>query len=146
VQDLDKLKKEKSLKVYEGRENRVIFIGMDQNRGRIALSDVKGKNPFKDKRVRQAMYQAVDVNALKTTVMRGLSVPTAINLPAPVQAGIPASIGQALSGGTRSPRRSCSPSRDTRTASPSPSIAQRPLHQRRAYLHRARRQCGRRSA
>ena len=50
---------------------------------------VKGKNPFKDKRVRQAMYQAVDVNALKTSVMRGLSVPTAINLPAPKGAGIP---------------------------------------------------------
>jgi peptide/nickel transport system substrate-binding protein len=44
---------------------------------------VKGKNPFKDKRVRQAFYQAIDVNAINKTVMRGLSVPTAINLPTP---------------------------------------------------------------
>ena len=66
VQDLDKFRQEKKLKVYEGRENRVIFIGMDQNRDELLYSDVKGKNPFKDKRVRQAMYEAVDVNALKT--------------------------------------------------------------------------------
>ena len=92
VQDLEKFRQDKKLKVYEGRENRVIFIGMDQNRDELLYSDVKGKNPFKDKRVRQAMYQAVDVNALKTSVMRGLSVPTAINLPAPKGAGIPDSM------------------------------------------------------
>jgi peptide/nickel transport system substrate-binding protein len=32
--------------------------------------DVKGKNPFKDVRVRRAMYQAIDVEALKRSVMR----------------------------------------------------------------------------
>ncbi len=89
VQDLDKLKQDRNVKVYEGRENRIIFVGMDQNRDELLYSDVKGKNPFKDKRVRQALYQATDVNALKTAVMRGLSVPTAINLPAPKGAGIP---------------------------------------------------------
>ena len=89
MQAIEKLKQEKNLKVWEGKENRVIFIGMDQARDELLYSDVKGKNPFKDKRVRLALYQAVDVNALKTTVMRGLSVPTAINLPAPKQAGIP---------------------------------------------------------
>src|SRR5436190_1500503 len=92
VQDLEKFKQDKKLKVYEGRENRIIFIGMDQNRDELLYSDVKGKNPFKDKKVRQAMYQAVDVQALKTAVMRGLSVPTAINLPAPKGAGIPDSM------------------------------------------------------
>jgi peptide/nickel transport system substrate-binding protein len=39
---------------------------------------VKGRNPFKDKRVREAMQAAIDVTALKTQVMRGLSVPTAV--------------------------------------------------------------------
>jgi peptide/nickel transport system substrate-binding protein len=89
VQDLDKLKSDKSLKVYEGRENRVIFIGMDQARDELLYSDVKGKNPFKDKRVRMALYQSTDVEAIKRSVMRGLSVPTAINLSAPKAAGIP---------------------------------------------------------
>ena len=77
------------IRVYEGRENRVIFLGMDQARDELLYSNVKGKNPFKDKRVRQAFYQAIDVNAINKAVMRGLSVPTAINLPNPVRAGIP---------------------------------------------------------
>jgi peptide/nickel transport system substrate-binding protein len=89
AQDLARLKQERKLTVFEGRENRVIFIGMDQARDQLLYSDVKGKNPFKDKRVRMAIYQTTDVEALKRTVMRGLSVPTAINLPAPKAAGIP---------------------------------------------------------
>jgi peptide/nickel transport system substrate-binding protein len=89
VQDIDRLKKDKAVKVYEGRENRVIMLQMDQARDELLYSNVKGKNPFKDKRVRQAFYQAIDVNAIHKTVMRGLAVPTAINLPNPEKAGIP---------------------------------------------------------
>ncbi|APV49937.1 ABC transporter substrate-binding protein [Betaproteobacteria bacterium GR16-43] len=89
VQDVEKLKQDKNLKVYEGRENRIIFLGFDQNRDELLYSNVKGKNPFKDKRVRQAFYQAIDVNAIQKSVMRGLSVPTAVNLPNPERAGIP---------------------------------------------------------
>src|SRR3954466_6528121 len=89
VQDIDKLKQDKSVKVYEGRENRIIFLQMDQARPELLYSNVKGKNPFKDVRVRQAFYQAIDVNAINKSVMRGLSVPTAINLPNPDKAGIP---------------------------------------------------------
>jgi peptide/nickel transport system substrate-binding protein len=89
VQDIDKIKQDKNIKVYEGRENRVIFLQMDQARDELLYSSVKGKNPFKDKRVRQAFYQAIDVEAIKRSVMRGLSVPTAFNLPNPEKAGIP---------------------------------------------------------
>jgi peptide/nickel transport system substrate-binding protein len=91
VQDIDKLKQEKGVKLYEGRENRVIFLQMDQARDELLYSSVKGKNPFKDVRVRKAFYQAIDVNAISKTVMRGLSIPTAINLPNPEKAGIPKS-------------------------------------------------------
>jgi peptide/nickel transport system substrate-binding protein len=91
-QDVDKLKRDKNVKVYEGRENRIVFFGMDQARDELLYSNVKGKNPFKDKRVRQAFYQAIDVNAINKAVMRGLSVPTAINLPNPTKAGVPASM------------------------------------------------------
>jgi peptide/nickel transport system substrate-binding protein len=91
-QDIDKLKQDKNVKVYEGRENRIIFLGMDQGRDELLYSNVKGKNPFKDKRVRQAVYQAIDVEAIKKTVMRGLSNPTAVNLPNPDKAGIPKSM------------------------------------------------------
>jgi len=53
---------------------------------------VKGKNPFKDRRVRLALWQAIDTEAIRTQVMRGLSVPTAIPLPDPKASGIPASM------------------------------------------------------
>ncbi len=89
VQDVDKLKQEKTLKVFEGRETRIVFIGMDQARDELLYSNIKGKNPFKDRRVRMAMYQAIDIEAIKRSVMRGLSVPTAIVLSAPTAAGIP---------------------------------------------------------
>jgi peptide/nickel transport system substrate-binding protein len=97
VQDVERLRSDSKIKLYEGVENRIIFVGMDQARDELLYSNVKGKNPFKDKRVRLAMYQAVDVNAIKTAVMRGLSVPTAINLHAPLSSaagGMPASLEQ----------------------------------------------------
>jgi peptide/nickel transport system substrate-binding protein len=37
---------------------------------------VKGKNPFKDKRVRQAVYQAIDIDAIRAKTMRGSALPT----------------------------------------------------------------------
>jgi peptide/nickel transport system substrate-binding protein len=84
VQDVPRLKQNPSVKVLEGTENRVIFIGMDQQRDELLYSNIKGKNPFKDKRVRQALYQAVDIDALRSTTMRGLSKPTGAMLPAPL--------------------------------------------------------------
>jgi len=89
VQDVEKLKQNKAVRVYDGRENRIIFLGMDQARDELLYSNVKGKNPFKDRRVREAMYRLIDVDAINKAVMRGLSVPTAINLPNPTRAGIP---------------------------------------------------------
>jgi peptide/nickel transport system substrate-binding protein len=49
---------------------------MDQKRDELLYSNVKGKNPFKDLRVRQAMDMSIDIEAIKRTLMRGLSVPT----------------------------------------------------------------------
>jgi peptide/nickel transport system substrate-binding protein len=92
VQDVPKLRADPALKVWEGSEIRVVFIGFDQARDQLVYSDVKGKNPFKDRRVRLALYQAVDIGALKTHVMRGLSVPTGIPLPGPKGAGVPDSM------------------------------------------------------
>jgi peptide/nickel transport system substrate-binding protein len=76
LQDLGKLKADPSIKVVEGEENRTIFIGMDQKRDELQYSNVKGKNPFKDLKVRQAMYAAIDIETIKRTLMRGLSIPT----------------------------------------------------------------------
>ena len=45
---------------------------MDQMRDELQYSDVKGKNPFKDIRVRQALYHAIDIDAIRSRIMRGL--------------------------------------------------------------------------
>jgi len=47
-------------------------------RDELLYSDVKGKNPLKDVRVRKAMYQAIDIEAIKKKIMRGASWPTAL--------------------------------------------------------------------
>lgn len=72
-QDLERVQRNAALKVVQGPENRTIFFGMDQHRDELPGSSVKGKNPLKDQRVRQALYQAIDINAIHKVVMRGLS-------------------------------------------------------------------------
>ena len=74
--DLPKLRSAPSLKVVDGAENRTIFFGMDQYRDELPGSNVKGKNPLKDVRVRKALYQAIDVQTIHRVTMRGLSQPT----------------------------------------------------------------------
>ena len=74
--DIARLRQTAGVKIVEGPENRVLFIGMDQHRDELLHSSVKGKNPFKDLRVRQALYHAVDIETLKTKLMNGMSVPT----------------------------------------------------------------------
>jgi peptide/nickel transport system substrate-binding protein len=78
VQDVDRLRKESKVKVLDGHEVRTIFIGMDQHNSELKYSSVKGKNPFQDMRVRHALNLAVDREAIKRVVMRGLSIPAAI--------------------------------------------------------------------
>jgi peptide/nickel transport system substrate-binding protein len=74
--DLPRLRAAANLKVLDGAENRTIFLGMDQFRDELPGSNVKGKNPLKDVRVRKALYQAIDILAIQRSIMRGLSQPT----------------------------------------------------------------------
>ena len=76
VQDLERIKRDPNITVVEGPENRTIFLGFDQRRDELLYGSVKDKNPLKDQRVRQALYQAVDIKAIERTVMRGLGKPT----------------------------------------------------------------------
>jgi peptide/nickel transport system substrate-binding protein len=78
TQDVARLKQNGALKVVEGHEVRTIFIGLDQHNNELQYSDVKGKNPFKDVRVRRALNMAVDREAIKRVTMRGLSIPAAL--------------------------------------------------------------------
>ena len=77
-QDIPRLKQDPKIKVVEGNENRTVFFGMDQFRDELLYSNVKGKNPFKDKRVREAVLLSIDTGAIRSQVMRGLSVPSGV--------------------------------------------------------------------
>jgi peptide/nickel transport system substrate-binding protein len=59
----------------------VLFLVMDQHRPELLGSSVKGRNPLKDLRVRQALYQAIDVEAIRRQVMRGQALPTGAMVP-----------------------------------------------------------------
>lgn len=89
VQDVARIQGNAKLKVMQGPELRVVFLGMDQKRDELLFSNVKGKNPFKDKRVRQAFYQAIDIEGIKKTVMRGASTPAALMFPSQVNGYAP---------------------------------------------------------
>jgi peptide/nickel transport system substrate-binding protein len=95
VQDVARVAAGANTKVMQGPELRTIFLGMDQARPELLFSNVKGKNPFKDKRVRQAVYQAIDVDAIQKAVMRGASTPTALMI-APGITGFPADLNKRL--------------------------------------------------
>jgi peptide/nickel transport system substrate-binding protein len=77
-QDTDRIARTQGLKVLSGPETRVVYLGFDQARDELQESSVKGKNPFKDKRVREAFYRAIDIEAIKTRVMRGQATPVAL--------------------------------------------------------------------
>jgi peptide/nickel transport system substrate-binding protein len=89
VQDVARLKANPGLKVLQGPELRVIFLGMDQKRDELQYSNVKGKNPFKDLRVRKAFYQAIDIETIKKQVMRDAATPTALMIPPQVRGFAP---------------------------------------------------------
>jgi peptide/nickel transport system substrate-binding protein len=72
LQDVARVKSNRPMlkDAWQGPELRIIFLGMDQKRDELQFSSVKGKNPFKDVRVRKAFYQAIDIEGIKKTVMR----------------------------------------------------------------------------
>ncbi len=78
TQDVTRLRNDPKLKIVDGHEVRTIFVALDQFSPELKYSDVKGKNPFKDKRVREALSIAIDREAIKRTTMRGLSLPAGI--------------------------------------------------------------------
>lgn len=76
-QDVARIQREARLQVLVGQENRTVWLGMDQFSPELSSSSVKGRNPFKDARVREAISLAIDVEAIRTRTLRGQAVPTA---------------------------------------------------------------------
>lgn len=92
VHDIARLKATRGIKVYAGQENRVIFLGFNLGRPELASSDVKDRNPFQDRRVRQAVNLAINREAIQRLTMRGHSTPVGI-LATPLTAGWSAELG-----------------------------------------------------
>jgi len=78
VQDIKRINSNAGTSVLSGPELRTVFLGFNQSDNELSCSDVKGKNPLKDVRVRQAFYQAINIEAIKKKIMRNLSDPSAI--------------------------------------------------------------------
>lgn len=78
TQDVARLRADPKLKIMDGNEVRTIFLAPDVGSPELKYSSVKGKNPFADKRVRQALSMAIDREAIKRNTMRGLSLPAGI--------------------------------------------------------------------
>lgn len=102
--DVPRLRRTAGVKVIDGPENRIVFIGMDQGRDKLLYGKAPGdRNPFKDLRVRQALYHAIDIEAIKTKLMNGQSVPTGSVTPSAqasyhdpqVEARLPFDLGRA---------------------------------------------------
>ena len=75
LQDVERVARDPNLQVVQGPELRTIYIGMDHFRDELLYSDVKGRNPLKDRRVREALYRAIDEAAIKRSVMRDQAWP-----------------------------------------------------------------------
>lgn len=78
IQDIPRVETAPDVKVLAGPELRSIFLGLDVRWPELLGSDLQGVNPFKDIRVRTAMYKAIDVDLIRDRVMRGRSTPLAL--------------------------------------------------------------------
>jgi peptide/nickel transport system substrate-binding protein len=75
-QDEARIRNTPGMKLITGPELRTIFLGMDQSRDELLRSNIKGRNPLKDQRVRMAFALAIDETAIAARVMRGQAHPT----------------------------------------------------------------------
>jgi peptide/nickel transport system substrate-binding protein len=76
--DLDQIESMPGLKLERANEARTIFLGLDQGSRELRSSNIKGRNPFADRGVRRAVYQAINEEAIKDKVMSGLAIPAGI--------------------------------------------------------------------
>ncbi|NBB83212.1 MAG: ABC transporter substrate-binding protein [Alphaproteobacteria bacterium] len=75
VQDLERLAAAEGLAMQQVNQVRTIFLGMNVGADDLENDNVDGANPFADPLVREAVYRAIDIEAIQNVVMRGLSVP-----------------------------------------------------------------------
>jgi peptide/nickel transport system substrate-binding protein len=82
IQDLARVKSDAAFKVVEGLSNRVIYLHFDYlDEPAPGVAGTGGKNPFRDRRVREAISRAIDRDAIVARIMGGAAVPASELLP-----------------------------------------------------------------
>ncbi|HUG20961.1 ABC transporter substrate-binding protein [Piscinibacter sp.] len=94
-QDVPRLKADPRLRLLQIPDLGQQYFTFDQARDELLHGDVKDRNPFKDKRVRQAVYQAINVELIVDKVLRGQGTPTGAYLSNRVD-GVPPELGKRL--------------------------------------------------
>ena len=95
IPDVQRLRTESALNLVQTTDLGEQYLVFDQWHDELEGSDVKGRNPFKDVRVRRAVYQAINVDLIAKKVLRGLGSPTGAYLSARVD-GSPAELDKRL--------------------------------------------------
>jgi len=78
LQDAPRVDAAPGLDMLTGTETRTVFLGMDQARDVMREGSVKDANPFKDIRVREAFFRAINIDAIHEKIMRGSSSAAAL--------------------------------------------------------------------
>jgi peptide/nickel transport system substrate-binding protein len=95
TEDLEKLRKEPKVKLWETIGLRLIFLGLDQSRDGPSPfvfgpnGEKLDKNPLKDRRVREALSVAINRQAIVDRIMEGAAVPSGQYLPPGVYSYVP---------------------------------------------------------
>ena len=95
TEDLEKLRKEPKVKLWETVGLRLIFLGLDQSRDGPSPfvfgpnGEKLDKNPLKDRRVREALSVAINRQAIVDRIMEGAAVPSGQYLPPGVYSNVP---------------------------------------------------------
>jgi peptide/nickel transport system substrate-binding protein len=72
---LDQIRANPGLTLAYRTKMHTLFFGLDLGSTELRSSNIKGKNPFKDKRVRQAMAHAIDLEPILQNLMGELFIP-----------------------------------------------------------------------
>ena len=82
IQDLERIKANPNYKVVQGLSARVIYLHFNYvDDAPPGVTDAGGKNPFRDKRVREAISKAIDRDAIVARIMGGVAVAAGEFLP-----------------------------------------------------------------